>query len=74
MNTEQRLPFRGICFGRLIITSCRNTEGAPVVDDSFTNDQEGNRYRSKTILLTPWRKNRYGEHVRQRALVIGWRQ
>lgn len=68
-----RLPYRAQRFGRLIVTTCRQGEGAPWIDDAWTHDREGNRYASKAILLTPWRKNRYGEHRRQRALVIGWR-
>jgi hypothetical protein len=66
-------PFRGWRIGRLIVTTCRQASGAPVVDDAFINDREGNRYEGWAILLTPWRKNRYGEHASQRALTIGWR-
>lgn len=72
--TERRsFPYRGRRLGRLILTSCRQAAGAPVFDKAWTHDREGNRYTSLAILLTPWRKNRYGEHERQRALVVGWK-
>ena len=70
----KRLPYKGRRLGRLIVTTCHNGAGAPIVDDSFIHDQEGNEYVGKSILLTPWRKNEYGERRRQRALTIGWRR
>ena len=70
---SERLPFKGHRIGPLIVTTCRQPTGAPLIDDGWTIDQEGNRYASRSVLLTPWRKNRYGEHERQRALTIGWR-
>jgi hypothetical protein len=74
MNETVRLPFRGIRIGKFIITTCTQPTGAPIIDDSFTHDQEKNEYISKTILLTPWKKNKYNEHVSQRALTIGIRR
>ena len=74
LKAVQPLPFRGYRIGRLIVTTCRNAAGAPIVDDAFSHDSEGREYVGKAILLTPWRKNAYGEHERQRALVVGWRR
>lgn len=68
------LRYKGRRLGRLIVTTCHNGTGAPLVDDSFIRDQEGNEYVGWSVLLTPWRKNEYGEHLRQRALTIGWRR
>ena len=65
--------FKGYRVWRLIVTTCRQPTGAPLVDDAYVNDAEGHRYTGKSILLTPWRKNEYGEHARQRALTVGWR-
>lgn len=73
-NVASRLPYKGRRLGRLIVTTYHNGTGAPIVDDAFVRDQEGNEYVGKSILLTPWRKNEYGEHRRQLALTIGWRR
>lgn len=66
--------FRGWHIWRIIITTCRTSTGSPFVDDAFTRDREGNEYISKAFLLMPWRKNKYGEHLSQRAFVIGWQR
>lgn len=71
---DRRLPFKGHRFWKLILTTCRQPTGAPVVDDAWINDQEGHRYKGKSILLMPWRKNAYGEHAAQRAFTVGWRE
>lgn len=66
--------YRAIKLWRLIFTTCHQASGAPFADDAYTHDREGNRYTGKAFLLTPWRRNEYGEHAKQRALVIGWQQ
>lgn len=60
----------GRVFGRLIVTSCRQSSGHPWVDRASTNDAEGRSYRSVAIRpsLKPQRDRNGG-----RALVIGWR-
>jgi hypothetical protein len=74
-SATERLPWKGHRVGRLILTTCRQGSGSPIIDDAFTHDADGNRYVSKAILLTPWRrKNRHGERPPMRALVIGWRE
>lgn len=70
----QRLPFRGFRVGRLIVTTCRQASGAPLVDDAFIHDREGNDYVGKAVPLRPWLRNVYGERVGQRALTVGWRR
>ena len=69
---ERRFPYRGQRLWRLIVTTCIQGVGAPVVDDAFTHDREGHSYHGKAIHLTPWRKTRHGERARGRALVVGW--
>jgi len=45
-----------------------------MMDDSTSRDADGHRYKGKAILLKPWRKNGYGEHLPQPAVVIAWRR
>lgn len=54
----------GLRLGRLIVTTCRQPGGQPIIDGGMTYDAAGRRYGSWTIRLrsTPGR-----------ALTIGWR-
>lgn len=70
MNLIERkqFPYLGQRLGKLIITTCKQSESAPFIDDSWTHDREGNRYVSKAIVW-PFGKSK----SRRRAFVIGWR-
>lgn len=68
----ERRGFKGHVFGRLIVTWCRNGEGAPLLDDCYVTDAEGRRYTGKALSLVR-KRNRYGERLRGPALVVGWR-
>jgi len=73
-TAEPRLPFKAWRIGRLLLTHCNQAHGAPMMDDSTSRDADGHRYKGKAILLKPWRKNGYGEHLPQPAVVIAWRR
>lgn len=60
--------------GPLIVTTCMQGTGAALLDDCFVGDVEGRRYHGKALHLRPWRRDRYGERLRARALVVGWRE
>ena len=65
---------RGLQIGRLMLTTCNQAAGAPLMDSCTTRDQAGNVYHGKCFLLKPWRKNKWGEHLPQPAMVIAWRR
>lgn len=69
-----RFPFRAWVIGRLCVTSCNQAQGAPWVDRCWSRTPSGECFAGIAILLTPWRRNRFGETLMQRALVIGWRR
>lgn len=58
----------------MIVTTCIQGTCRRIVDRAFTQDREGNRYESVAIILSPWRRNEWGEYLSQRVLVIGWRR
>lgn len=64
---------RGLWIWKMMLTTCVQAAGAPFCDLVSGTDQQGRRYRGRCFLLTPWRRNRFGESVPQRALVVGWR-
>ena len=74
MDVKQQFRFKAWRIGRLLLTHCNQALGAPIVDYAFSRDIDGNNYRGRAILLKPWRKNKYGEHLPQPALIIAWRQ
>lgn len=68
---------KSFTLGRLVITTTNQPAGAPLIDEARTVETStGDRPRrvwvSFAILLRPWRRNRYGESLGGRALVIGW--
>lgn len=65
------MPLKSYKLGKLIVTTCYQGSGAPFIDKGMTKDLLGNKYPSRIILLTPWRR-RSGQSEVQRALVIGW--
>ena len=73
-EVRRRYRYRAQRFGRLIVTSCIQGTCHRITDRAWTQDREGNDYDSVAILLQPWRRNRWGEYLSQRALVIGWRR
>lgn len=65
---------KGYKVGRVLLTVCTQAQNAPFIDSAFAEDAEGLKYRAWAILLTPWRRNRFGESEVQTALVIGLRR
>jgi hypothetical protein len=63
---------RSIRVGRLIVTTAMQGGGAPLFDRCRVEDRDGWAYYGWLMLLTPWRRNRYGESKPQRGLVVGW--
>jgi hypothetical protein len=64
---------RGMRLWKLIFTHCTQPTGAQPLDQAWVTDADGYRYTAVAILARPWRRNQYGERLRDRALVIGWR-
>ena len=64
---------RVVILGKLVVTTCNQASGAPLVDKAFAQDVYSRKYKGWAILLTPWKRNRYGESLLQKALVVGWR-
>ena len=65
---------RTIILGRLLVTIANQGGAAPFVDRCRSESTDGRVFWGVLILLTPWRRNRYGESLPQRGLVLGWRQ
>ena len=47
-------------------------DSATTVNREIATKKEVWRGRGKSFLLTPWRRNQYGEALPQRALTIGF--
>lgn len=62
--------------GRLVLTTVSQGGHAPLADRCggtiLEGKHEGRAYWGRAILLTPWRRDKYGETLPQRAFVIGW--
>jgi hypothetical protein len=63
-----------IILWRLCLAWCNQAGGAPLVDRCFSKDRRGRIYNGIAVLLTPWRRNIYGNSLPQRAAVIAWRR
>lgn len=62
-----------IIIGPLCVTVTNQGAGAPLADRCWTREKGGGRvWRGRAILLTPWRRDRYGASLMQKALVVGW--
>jgi len=59
-------------FGRLVITTTKQSGGAPFVDECGGQTIEGRSWRGRAVLLNPWRKDRYGDRLPGLALCLGW--
>lgn len=62
---------RAIILWRLVLTSCHQGQGAPIVDKCNGKTQEGRYWQGYAIHLTPWRKNSYGDRQIGLALCVG---
>lgn len=64
---------RAFTFGPFHVSTCWQGRGAPLVDRCTSVEQVAPRrvWTGVAILLTPWRRDRYGASVIQRALVLG---
>lgn len=72
--SERRYPHKAHVLGWLCLTTCNQGQGAPLIDKCYTQDKEGRYYIGVAILLQPWKRNKYGESLPQRCLVIAKRQ
>jgi len=63
---------KGWKIGKLILTTCYQGSGAPFIDKAFITDSEKNHYEGYAVLLNPWKRNRYGESLIQKAFVFGY--
>ena len=61
----------GFMFSRYIVTTCAQGGHAPLVDRCFVEEEHGKKFEGIAILLTPWRRNQWGESLPQTALVFG---
>lgn len=68
------MKMKSIIIGKLCITTTIQGGGAPFIDKAFTRDDKDRKYAGVAILLTPWRKEKHGENLLQRALVVCWRK
>lgn len=64
---------RGLILGRLLVTTCAQAQGAPIVDRATVHDAQGRRYGGRAIMLAPWRRNEYGDRRPGLAAVLAWR-
>lgn len=71
MPKSKKFPFHGRRLFGCIVTTCFQSQGAPIVDSCHIQDEDGNRYKGIAIHLFPWRKNQYGDREMGRALCIG---
>lgn len=62
--------------GKLLITTCNQSSGAPIIDRGFSDEKVApfRKWKCKVIHLTPWRKDKYGDRLPGKALVIGWQR
>lgn len=63
---------RSLILGKLLVTTGMQGGGAPFVDKCRSAAEDGRVFWGVMILLTPWRRNRFGESLPQRGLVLGW--
>lgn len=59
--------------GKLVITLCNQAGAAPLLDYCRVQMSEGDPAWGRCLLLTPWKRNRFGESLAQTALVVAWR-
>ena len=64
---------RSIILGRLLLTTCNQGAGAPIIDRSRSTG-DGSIFDGYAIHLSPWRRDEYGTRRSSLALVIGWRR
>src|SRR3954471_14508603 len=64
---------KGHVFGRLLITTAMQGAAAPLVD-RCRSEADGRVFWGVLILLTPLRRDLYGESLPPRGLVLGWTQ
>lgn len=62
---------KAIVLGRLVLTVTNQASGAPIIDECAGRTRENRAWRGRAIHLSPWRKNRYGDRERGKALCIG---
>lgn len=62
---------RAIIIHDVVLTTVRQSQGAPVIDKCFGRTQEGQSWKGFAIHLSPWRKDRYGDRLIGTAFCIG---
>lgn len=65
---------KAFIFGPFLITTFMQALGAPIIDSAISVDNLGRTYKGYAILLTPWKRNQYGDRDIQLALMIGWKR
>ena len=68
---------RGFILGRLLVTTCVQAQGAPLVDRGVTFVEDGDRRVETVCVSAPWLlRERWGNRRRTSrpavALVLGW--
>ena len=61
---------RSLVVGPICITTTIQGSGAPLIDKCLTCAIDGTLYKGVAILLSPWKRNSYGESLEQVALVL----
>ena len=62
---------RSLILGKLLVTTAMQAGGTPFVDKCRSEATDGRVFWGVPILLSPWRRNRYGDSLPQRGLVLG---
>jgi hypothetical protein len=65
---------KGQRFGKLLLTTVMQPSGARFIEQAYSTDQDGNKYKGYAIILRPWKKDKWGDTQRQMAIVITWRE
>ena len=65
---------KSIIIGRLLLTTCNQGAGAPIIDRCRSRTDDGAVFDGRAIHLAPWRRDRYGTRRQGLALVMGWRR
>ena len=65
---------KSFILGRFIITTTTQAGRAPFMDRATICHEDGRRWDGVALLLTPWKRDRYGDSLPQLALVFGRRR
>ena len=71
VNTTIKVMRKGFIFGKFIITTVINAQGAPFIDECSGTTEEGLVYFGRAIQFNPFRFNKYGDRKMGLCLVVG---